>query len=296
MAVRRVGFAPIDRRKTPKNRPTGIFRKSDSKFCSGLKCPANYQVHYLLRKLTGGEKMLTTARVDLPTLVAVRLKNDALFTDNVNDYARDDLIGFKRPIAAAFALIAPIALAFVYQGLGFMAMLELALMLAAIVGGGIYLVGRQEWPGIVSHFQELSLAKRKAVADLRCGFGESSFLSNGRSPRFFEYEHGVLVLADAGDLRTLFFSITNDGADPRWMLYVNGEMNRRVWRWLRLPVSREVVKFSTEGSKLARIGEPPMIDSIEAWEAVNVALGEPLDGAIIHRCFDELSEMIERMI
>ena len=104
------------------------------------------------------------------------------------------------------------------------------------------------------------------------------------------------MLADAGDLKTLFFSVSNDATDPRWQLYMNGEMHRRVWRWLRLPVSREVVKFSTEGSKLARIGEPPVINSIEAWEAVNVALGEPLDGSIIHRCFDELSEMVERLI
>lgn len=240
--------------------------------------------------------MLTTARVDLPVPVAVRLKNDASFTDNVNEFAREDLIGFKRPIAAAFALIAPIALAFVYQGLGFIAMAQVAGIMLALVAGGIILVGRQEWPDIVSQFQERAMAKRKAVADLRCGFGESSFLSNGRTPRFFEHEHGVLVLADAGDLKTLFFSVTNDESDPRWQLYMNGEMHRRVWRWLRLPVSREVVKFSTEGSKLARIGEPPMINSIEAWEAVNVALGEPLDGSIIHRCFDELSEMVERLI
>ncbi|MHA7870794.1 MAG: hypothetical protein ACX939_00435 [Hyphococcus sp.] len=240
--------------------------------------------------------MLTTARVELPGPIAVRLKNDASFTDNVNEYAREDLIGFKRPIAAAFALIAPVALAFAYQGLGLTPMLQLAAIMSALVGGGIYIVGRQEWPQIVSEFQEKASAKRKAVADLRCGFGESSFLSNGRSPRFFEHEHGVLVLADAGDLKTLFFTISNDGHDPRWSLYVNGEMHRRVWRWLRLPVSREVVKFSTEGSKLARIGDPPYIGTIEAWEAVNVALGEPLDGAVIHRCFDELSEMVERMI
>lgn len=240
--------------------------------------------------------MLTTARVDLPLPVAARLKNDASFTDNVNEYAREDLIGFKRPIAAAFALIAPVALAFVYQGLGMTAMLQVAVIMVALVGGGVYIVGRQEWPNIVLQFQELAMAKRKAVADLRCGFGESSFLSNGRSPRFFEHDHGVLVLADAGDLKTLFFSIAKDESDPRWSLYINGEMHRRVWRWLRLPVSREVVKFSTEGSKLARIGDPPIIDSVDAWEAVNVALGEPLDGAIIHRCFDELSEMVERLI
>lgn len=240
--------------------------------------------------------MLNTARVDLPLTVAARLKSDALFTDNVNDYAREDLIGFKRPIAATFALVTPIVLAFTYLVQGLLPMLQFAVMFTTIVGCGIYFVGKQEWPDIVLRFQDFSKVKRRAVADLRCGFGESSFLSNGRMPRFYEYSNGVLVLADAGDLKTLFFSISDDGFDPRWSLYEAGDLYRRVWRWLRLPVSREVVKFSTEGSKLAQNGAPPQITSIDAFEAVNVALGEPLDGAIIHKSFDELTDMVERMI
>ena len=240
--------------------------------------------------------MLTTARVAIPAPVEARLKTAADYSDNVNDYAREDLIGFNRPIAAAFALIAPVALALVYKGSGFAEMLQSGMMIALLVGGGLVVIGKQEWPSIVSKFQARALAKRRAIADLRCGFGESSFLSNGRAPRFFEHEHGVLVLADAGDLKTLFFSIANDGADPRWALYQNGDMQRRVWRWLRLPVSREVVKFTTEGSKLACAKTVPHIDSIEAWEAINVALGEPLDGSVIHQPFNELTEIVTRTL
>ncbi len=240
--------------------------------------------------------MLSTARVSIPVPVAARLQTNAAFKDNVNDYAREDLIGFKRPIAAAFALIAPVAIAFVYQGAGIVPALQVGLIISLIVGAGVYLVGKQEWPNIVAEFQNQATAKKKAVADLRCGFGESSFLSNGRAPRFFEHEHGVLVLADAGDLKTMFFDIGSDDEDPRWALYQNGEMNRRIWRWLRLPVSRELVKFSAEGSKLNQRGTAPQINSIDAWEAVNVALGEPLDGAIIHRSFDELIETVERLV
>ncbi len=240
--------------------------------------------------------MLSTARVALPNPVAARLKNEAAFNDDVNEYVREDLIGFKRPIAAAFALVCPVALAFAYQGGGLTSMLQLAASFTALLIAGLYLVGRAEWPRIVSEFQAQAIAKKRAVADLRCGFGESSFLSNGRTPRFFEHEHGVLALVDIGDFKTLFFDISNDGTDPRWDLYVEGELHRRVWRWLRLPVSREVVKFSTEGSKLAASGEPPVISSIEAWEAVNVALGEPLDGAVIHRPLDELIDMVERLV
>lgn len=240
--------------------------------------------------------MLSTARVSIPVPVEARLKNNASFNDNVNDFAREDLIGFKRPIAATFALVAPISVAFVYQGFGLIATLQVGAIISFIVAAGIYFVGKEEWPSIVAEFQEHAAAKKKAVADLRCGFGESSFLSNGRAPRFYEHDHGVLVLADAGDLKTLFFDVSSDGEDPRWELYQNGDMNRRVWRWLRLPVSREIVKFSAEGSKLNQRAPAAKIGSIEAWEAVNVALGEPLDGSVIHRSFDELKDAVEQLV
>lgn len=240
--------------------------------------------------------MLTTAKVSLPAPIEARLKNQADYSDNVNDYAREDLVGFSRPASAAFALICPVVLAFSYYDGGLVFTAQMTTFLVLLFGVGLYFVGKQEWPNIVSKFQVNAIAKKKAVADLRCGFGESSFLSNGRAPRFFEYEHGVIVLADAGDLKTLFFSISSDGTDNRWDLYLSGELQRRVWRWLRLPVSREVVKFETEGSKMAVEAEPPFIGSIDAWEAINVALGEPLDGAIIHRPFDEISDNVSRLV
>lgn len=240
--------------------------------------------------------MLTTARVAIPAPVEARLKTAADYSDNVNDYAREDLIGFRRPMAAAFALVAPVALALIYGSAGPVAALQWGGLIGAIVVAGLVVIGRREWPQIVLRFQHCATAKRKAIADLRCGFGEASYLSNGRAPRFFEYDHGVLVLADAGDLKTLFFSISNDGTDPRWPLYQKGDLERRVWRWLRLPMSREVVKFSAEGSKLAGSGDALVIESIDAWEAINVALGEPLDGAVIHRPFSELADTVERAL
>ena len=240
--------------------------------------------------------MLSIARVEIPAPIQAHLKRAAEYSDNVNDYAREDLVGFNRPIAAAFALIVPLALAVVYQGAGPMATIHSALMFVLVVGAGLVIIGKQEWPGIVAKFQSCASAKKKAIADLRCGFGESSFLSNGRCPRFVEHEHGVLALVDAGDLKTLFFDISNDGTDERWALYKAGDLNRRVWRWLRLPVSREVVKFSTEGSKLASHGDAWVIKSVEAWETINVALGEPMDGSVIHQSFDEIADMVERMV
>lgn len=240
--------------------------------------------------------MLNTARVALPPPVEVRLKNASEFVDNVTDFARDDLIGFRRPLAATFAFTAPVLVAFIGMSAGLEQAFKWGLAYCAVAAFALLLVGRQMWPSLAHEFEARSTAKRKAVADLRCGFGEASFISLVRPPHFIEHEHGVLVLADAGDFRTLFFSIANGGDDPRWAYYQSGELNRKVWRWLRLPISRDVVRFSTEGSKLHGDAEIPVIDSIDAWEAVHTALGEPLDGAIIHRPLDELVDTLRRMV
>jgi hypothetical protein len=241
--------------------------------------------------------MLNTDRVAIPASIEVKLKHSAEFVDNVMDFAREDLIGFKRPLAAAFAFTAPIVMAFAYHAGGIVPFIQTAASYFVVAFAGLYLVGRNTWPEIVEAFEEKTVEKRRAAADLRCGFGEASFLNLSRAPRYFEHDNGVLVFVDAGDFKTLFFSIDSEDDDPRWDLYVNGELDRRVWRWLRLPVSRELVRFSTEASKLNRSRhDPRFIKSIDAWEAINVSLGEPLDGAIIHRPFDEVVEGIERML
>ncbi|MFZ5618937.1 MAG: hypothetical protein ACOZAA_16605 [Pseudomonadota bacterium] len=241
--------------------------------------------------------MLNTDRVAIPATVEVRLKRSAQFVDNIMDFAREDLIGFKRPLAATFAFTAPLVMAFVYQAGGVVHLLEVAASYFIVGFGGLYLVGRQAWPQLVSEFETRTIEKRRAAADLKCGFGELSFLNLSRAPRYFEHENGVLIFADAGDFKTLFFSVEKDDSDERWDLYINGELDRRVWRWLRLPVSRDIVKFSTEASKLAGAHSDPLrIRSIDAWEAINTSLGEPLDGAIIHRPFDEVVEAVERML
>jgi len=240
--------------------------------------------------------MFQTSRVEIPLAVATRLQNAADFNDNIHEYAREALIGFTRPLAAAFAVLAPVIVAIVFLTDGVMVTVQVGALIGFILGLGVYLIGKTEWTKTVATFNERSVEKRKAVADLRCGFGESSFVSHGRAPRFFEHEHGVIVLADAGDLKTLFFDIPNDGTDPRWALYEQGELLRRVWRWTRLPVSRDVVKFSAEGSKLIQDEKTRAIRSIDAWEAFNLALGEPLDGALIHQSFETLAEQVERLV
>ncbi len=240
--------------------------------------------------------MLSTDRVAIPAPVEVRLKKSAQFVDNIMDFAREDLIGFRRPLAATFAFTAPLVMAFAYYAGGLEPLLKVGLSYVVVTGVGLYLVGRREWPGLVAEFEERSIEKRRAAADLKCGFGEASFLNLSRAPQYFEHENGVIVLADAGDFRTLFFTIERDHRDERWNAYINGELDRRVWRWLRLPVSRDIVKFSTEASKLVRQNpDPTRIRSVDAWEAINIALGEPLDGAVIHRPFDEVLDTVARL-
>jgi hypothetical protein len=240
--------------------------------------------------------MMSTARVRLPAPVEVKLKRASEFVDNITEFAREDLIGFRRPLAAAFAFTAPLVLAIVYKSAGLAALAQVAAAYIAVAAGGLYLVGRSLWPGLVKEYETRAAAKRRALADLKCGFGEAAFLNLPKAARFFEYEHGVLALADAGDFKTIFFSIAAEESDPRWVSYATGEMNRRIWRWLRLPVSHEIVRFSSEGSKHAQPEQAPFIASIDVWEAVHCALGEPVDGAVIHQPFGEVVETVERLL
>lgn len=240
--------------------------------------------------------MLSTARIDIPAPIEVRLKKNSEFVDNIMEFTREDLIGFRRPLAATFAMTAPVVVALVYYTYGFEMMFKIASSYFLITAAGLYLVGRNQWPDLVAEFEFRTNEKRKAVADLKCGFTESSFLNITRAPRFIEHDNGVLVFVDVGDFKTLFFSIVNEAEDPRWPIYQSGEMARRIWRWMRLPVSREIVKFATEGTKLGARRDTPRISSPHVWETVNVALGEPLDGALIHQPFDEVVDTVERLL
>ncbi|MCA8894776.1 MAG: hypothetical protein KDA48_05925, partial [Amphiplicatus sp.] len=68
--------------------------------------------------------MLSTTRVNFPVVVENRLRTAGDFIDNIMEFARDDLVGFRRPIAATFALATPLFLAVVYNAAGLSAMLE----------------------------------------------------------------------------------------------------------------------------------------------------------------------------
>lgn len=240
--------------------------------------------------------MLKADRVAIPAPIEIELKRSAEFVDNIMEFAREDLIGFRRPLAATFALTAPVVMAFAFSMGGLGPFIQIGAAYFSVAFLGLYLVGRNAWPEIVQNFDVLTNQKRKASADLRCGFSERCFLNLTRAPRFFEYSGGVLVFVDAGDFKTLFFNIESSHEDPRWDLYINGELSRRVWKWLRLPISRAVVKCSAEGSRVANVPDPVFIRNIDVWETINTSFDEPMDGAIIHRPFTECITIVERSL
>lgn len=240
--------------------------------------------------------MITTDRVALPAPVEAKLRSAAAFVENVNDFARDDLIGFRRPLAAAFAIVGPVGLAFVAHSFGVASILQWAAAFILMTGSGLYLVGRDVWPGLVDDFQRRTIEKRRAVADLNCGFGEAAYLLQRRAPYLAAYEGGVLAFADAGDFKTLYFNIARSEDDPRWIYYVHGELNRKVWRWLRLPVSRDVVRFSAQGTRAGVANPPVAISSADAFEAIQVALGEPTDGSVLNFPLEDVIDTVERRL
>lgn len=240
--------------------------------------------------------MISVDRVALPAPVEAKLRVAAAFVENVNDFARDDLIGFKRPLAAAFAIVGPVGLAFVAHSFGVASVVQWAAAFVLMTGCGLYLIGRQVWPNLVADFERRAVEKRRAIADLNCGFGEAAHLLQRRAPFLAAYDGGVLAFADAGDFKTLYFNIARSEDDPRWIYYVHGELNRKVWRWLRLPVSRDVVRFSAQGTRAGVASAPVDVSSIDAFEAIHLALGEPTDGAVLNLPLDDVIDIVERRL
>lgn len=240
--------------------------------------------------------MISIDRVALPAPVEASLKSRAAFVENVNEFAREDLIGFKRPLAATFATAGPIGLAFVAHSFGLASTVQWAASFVLMTGAGLYLVGRQIWPGLVDEYQRQSAQKRRAQADLNCGFGEASHLIQRRAPFLAAYDGGVLVFADAGDFKTLFFNVADSEDDPRWVYYLHGELNRKVWRWLRLPVSREVVRFSAQGTRAGVANRPVEISTIDAFDAIHAALDQPTDGGVLNLPLEDVVDIVERRL
>lgn len=240
--------------------------------------------------------MLTIARVDLPEQVTRRLREKAAFSDSWNAYTTEHLAGFRQPVATAAAVIGPILVAFVYAASDLFTVMQVGGVFAFTTLTfllGAWYVNRRD---IRDAYERSTAARRLARADLKAGQGEAAGLILTTRPVFYEHEHGVIVLADSSDGRTLYFDVDGTGEDSRWFLYVNGDMHRGSWRWLKLLGSGAVTEFEAHGQRLAGIGDTPYVEAPDAWEAISLALGEPQDGDVIDMPFAEVKQTISRLL
>ena len=240
--------------------------------------------------------MLNRETIALPDDIARALRAEAAFTETWNTFLREHLAGFRQPVAATAALIAPVLIAFAYAVSDVFTMIEVgvtfALTTAMFVLGAWY-VNRRD---IRAAFARHTAGAREAKRNLKAGEAEAHDLDLRAQPAFYEHEHGVVILADAGQGRTLYFDVDGDGFDARWFLYVNGDLHRRHWRWLRLRGSGRVRALATDGVRLSGFGEAPYVEAPDAWEAVSLALGEPADGEVIDMPFAEVQRTVERLL
>ena len=240
--------------------------------------------------------MLTVAEVDLPVSLQKRLREEANFAETFAQYTRENLIGFRRPLALAAAIIGPVLFAFVYHVAGFLTLLEVAVSFSVsatmFVLGGWYVNRRR----IRDMYVRQTRARKDAKVDLKAGTGEAVNLSMKNQPVFYEHEHGVICLADAGEGKTVYFDVDSLEEDPRWYLYINGDMHRVNWSWMRLKGSGAVAEFAASGQRLARIGDTPYVEAPDAWEAISVAMSEPQDGDIVDRPLEGVKETISRLL
>lgn len=240
--------------------------------------------------------MLKRSKIDLPPVLRKRLQEEAEFSETFSDFTGENLVGFRQPAAIAVAVIAPVLFAFVYYATDFFTLLNVATTFTVsatmLILGGWY-VNRH---GIRAAYLRHVRARKNAKIDLKAGTGEATSLTMKVQPVFYEHEHGVICIADAGDGKTLYFDVDSLENDPRWFLYVNGDMHREDWSWIRLAGSLAVAEFKAAGKRLSKIGDTPYVEAPDAWEAIAVALGEPQDGDIITIPFEEAQATIARLL
>ena len=240
--------------------------------------------------------MHTIARVEIPHPVRRDLEGAAGFVDNLLAFARRRL--FRTTTAT---LVAALALATIFIfGAWARDGMEAGLRCTAVFFLGwtssAAFAAAAGWRRVVEEYEVKQSLRNAASRDLSAGYSEHNALELIRAPRFFEHEHGVIVLADAGFCETLFFDIQNDGYDPRWELYLDGVLCQRSWRWLRLPKSRDVVEFLAAGARLASRDAVLYIETPEPWENVAYTLGNPSDGQTLRIAFDDAVAAVERVL
>lgn len=240
--------------------------------------------------------MLTAATIVLPPEIRDRLRERAAFAQSFGDFVVDRLLGFGQPVAAAAALLGPLTISFAYLAADFFSMIEAATVFGSatvLILGAAYISNRQR---IRDDYLRRAEARRQARDDLRAGAGTQVSLRLGRPPICLEHSGGVVVFADAGRGKTVFLDIPSDQDDPRWFRYLNGDLGRLEWSWLRLGGSGAVTAFETAGPLVSALGPPMTLDLPAGWDAISLALGDPRDGDVIDMPRDEIERTMERLL
>ena len=240
--------------------------------------------------------MLTVAEIDLPPSVRERLRERAAFSDSFGRFARLQFLGFHQPVAAAVALLTPIVVAMSYAATDVHTTLQVVsifLFSTCLIMAAAWIANRTF---LRNAYEQANMARRTARADLRAGRGEEMALTMRTPALFYENADGVVVFADAGEGKTVFFAIRADRNDARWFLYLNGDLHREQWSWIKLATSGEIIAFSAAGHRRTPMCQPPYVEAAEAWDSIALALGDPADGDIIDMPLDEVERTISRLL
>ncbi len=240
--------------------------------------------------------MLSATTVDLPRQIEAKLLEQSAFSQSLLAFSLEQLAGLHRPVAAAAALIGPVLIAFTFAVSDVLTALETGSIFAA-TGAAFLVAGWYVNRGPLQEAYHRSReVRRRARLDLRERRGKQIDLSLEQKPVFYEHRRGVIALAPVNARECVFFDIDGSGEDPRWFFYVNGDMHRQRWRWLRLSGSGAVMGFEASGERLYKHDEAPFTDAEGAEDAISLALGEPCDGDIIAMPFDHAVSTVNRLL
>ena len=145
-------------------------------------------------------------------------------------------------------------------------------------------------------YERAKKARARAKADLKHDTVFEHQIQLKQPAMFCENKDGVAVFAAASLDKTIFFNIQADRDDPRWYLYLNGDLYRECWSWIQLPATGDIMNYKSAGLKKKELFRPAFIETDEIWDAIAMALGDPVDGDIIDLPLSEVQSTVGRLL
>lgn len=240
--------------------------------------------------------MLSVTPIDLPSPVLEELRARAAYPQSFLGYVQSSLASLEQPVALAAALVGPVLVAMAFLVGGTILMLKTAaiiLSMALMLFLGAYLLRQDDLAWSYEQTAEIGDVARAA---LRSGRGDSVTLSLTAEPCFVAHPDGLIVIAKAADARAVYFDLENGYPDARWHLWTEDHPIQTEWQWIRPEGASAVLAFDTSGPVLPGPRDYHHTDAPDAWEAVSLALGEPMDGDLIDMPFEEARATVLRLL